>query len=397
MGSTRRKTREQIKRLRALMEAKAIHDEYGASDSQVPNDTKDEQNVVSAGKTEDQDGKSYMCSKCGSRQTAHKCLKRTKDKGKEIPMKTASPLSPHGPLPLPEVLEKAETSESLETQDEVFSPEGNVEAIGKAPKNTTDLLATGILEGFPVKYISKKEVKLTGTIKGSCILCDCKDCKGTQPRGQPVSLATFERHARGASNKAKLHISINGMTLQKLLEACWKAEKDDSNVLEALSKAIGTNPNKIAKTSRQSMPHKEGDEEEISGDKQIMPPLPVDHPASQTTAATPNLASASSSQIAHSTAAAADLPSSSSNLTDSYIPSITSKEKDRDRDKDGKHEEKNEGTDQAVENTDLLVAHTAVSAELEPSRPFPETELHPLLYWELPDGSLSGLEGILPR
>uniref|UniRef100_A0A0D9WUF5 PHD-type domain-containing protein n=1 Tax=Leersia perrieri TaxID=77586 RepID=A0A0D9WUF5_9ORYZ len=111
----------------------------------------------------------------------------------------------------------------------------------RIPKNLKDLLATGLLEGQPVKYIMKKGKRavLRGVIKRLGILCSCSSCKGRNV----VSPYYFEVHAGSTKKHPSDYIFLeNGNNLHDILRACSNATLD---MLEsAIQNAIGPAPKK---------------------------------------------------------------------------------------------------------------------------------------------------------
>ncbi|RLN13451.1 hypothetical protein C2845_PM09G25050 [Panicum miliaceum] len=109
------------------------------------------------------------------------------------------------------------------------------------PTNLRELLATGLLEGQPVKYIMRKGKRavLRGVIKRAGILCACSSCKGRKV----VSPYYFEVHAGSTKKHPSDYIFLeNGNNLHDVLRACADATLD---MLEsAIQKAIGPAPQK---------------------------------------------------------------------------------------------------------------------------------------------------------
>lgn len=109
----------------------------------------------------------------------------------------------------------------------------------KIPTNLRELLATGMLEGQPVKYIMRKGKRavLRGVIKRIGILCSCSSCKGRKV----VSPYYFEVHAGSTKKHPSDYIFLeNGNNLHDVLRACTNATLD---MLEpAIRKAIGPAP-----------------------------------------------------------------------------------------------------------------------------------------------------------
>ncbi|XP_058076838.1 uncharacterized protein LOC131225332 isoform X2 [Magnolia sinica] len=88
----------------------------------------------------------------------------------------------------------------------------------KSPSNVSELLATGLLEGLPVKYsLGGNKEGLQGTIKDGMILCFCASCKGSKV----VPANQFEQHAGSLRKHPSPHIYFeNGKTIRDVLNAC---------------------------------------------------------------------------------------------------------------------------------------------------------------------------------
>ncbi|XP_006656529.2 uncharacterized protein LOC102707973 [Oryza brachyantha] len=114
-------------------------------------------------------------------------------------------------------------------------------SLSRIPKNLKELLATGLLEGQPVKYIMRKGKRavLRGVIKRLGILCSCSSCKGRTV----VSPYYFEVHAGSTKKHPSDYIFLeNGNNLHDILRACSDATLD---MLEsAIQNAIGPAPKK---------------------------------------------------------------------------------------------------------------------------------------------------------
>ncbi|KAL4188954.1 hypothetical protein AMTRI_Chr08g204640 [Amborella trichopoda] len=76
------------------------------------------------------------------------------------------------------------------------------------PSTISELLSTGLLDGFPVKYIKgKKNVNmLCGKVAGDGILCSCTSCNGCKV----VSAGEFELHAGCSSRNPAANIFLEG-------------------------------------------------------------------------------------------------------------------------------------------------------------------------------------------
>lgn len=90
------------------------NDMVGTSNSQLSNDTHNEQEGDSSG-SQGRDWISYRCSGCGSRRKTHRCPRRASAGEMESP--GDSSLSPDGTSPSSEVLEKTETSARPDRRD----------------------------------------------------------------------------------------------------------------------------------------------------------------------------------------------------------------------------------------------------------------------------------------
>ncbi|KAL5214840.1 hypothetical protein ABZP36_003992 [Zizania latifolia] len=114
-------------------------------------------------------------------------------------------------------------------------------SLSRIPKNLKELLATGLLEGQPVKYIMRKGKRavLRGVIKHVGILCACSSCKGRTV----ISPYYFEVHAGSTKKHPSDYIFLeNGNNLHDILKACSDATLD---MLEsAIQNAIGPAPQK---------------------------------------------------------------------------------------------------------------------------------------------------------
>ncbi|XP_028808157.1 uncharacterized protein LOC114762754 isoform X2 [Neltuma alba] len=110
----------------------------------------------------------------------------------------------------------------------------------KFPTKLKDLLATGILEGLPVKYVRGVKARrpgdtgLRGEIRGSGILCYCEVCNGVEV----VTPTVFELHAGSANKRPPEYIYLeNGNTLRDVMNTCSSVARD---VLEeSVQKILG--------------------------------------------------------------------------------------------------------------------------------------------------------------
>ncbi|XXG79521.1 hypothetical protein AAC387_Pa09g0570 [Persea americana] len=102
----------------------------------------------------------------------------------------------------------------------------------KLPLTIEHLLATGLLEGLPVKYVyGGNKDGLQGTIKGNGILCSCSSCEGSKV----VGAFEFMQHAGSSSKSAAKYIRFeNGKNFCEILNACKRAPLD---ILESTIKS----------------------------------------------------------------------------------------------------------------------------------------------------------------
>ncbi|XP_075521948.1 uncharacterized protein LOC142555135 isoform X1 [Primulina tabacum] len=92
---------------------------------------------------------------------------------------------------------------------------GRKEAPNSFPSNVRSLIATGMLDGVPVRYISVSREELSGTIKGSGYLCGCKSCNFSKA----LNAYEFERHANCKTKHPNNHIYFeNGKTIYQIVQ-----------------------------------------------------------------------------------------------------------------------------------------------------------------------------------
>ncbi|OAY81113.1 uncharacterized protein LOC109726993 isoform X1 [Ananas comosus] len=109
----------------------------------------------------------------------------------------------------------------------------------RIPGNVRDLLATGLLEGLPVKYYipNGKQPELHGVIRGNNILCSCASCNGSRA----VSPYNFELHAGSTKKHPSDYIILeNGNSMRDVLKAC--ANVSLATLEDAIQNAIGPLP-----------------------------------------------------------------------------------------------------------------------------------------------------------
>ncbi|MCL7046937.1 hypothetical protein MKW94_014644 [Papaver nudicaule] len=83
------------------------------------------------------------------------------------------------------------------------------------PSNARSLLATGMLDGVPVKYVSWPHEELYGTIKGPGYLCSCESCNFSKT----LNAYEFERHAGNKTKHPNSHIFFdNGKSVYAVVQ-----------------------------------------------------------------------------------------------------------------------------------------------------------------------------------
>ncbi|KAF5795843.1 putative Jas TPL-binding domain-containing protein [Helianthus annuus] len=89
------------------------------------------------------------------------------------------------------------------------------EAPNSFPSNVRSLMATGILDGVPVKYVSISREELRGIIKGSGYMCGCQSCNHTKA----LNAYEFERHAGCKTKHPNNHIYFeSGKTIYQIVQ-----------------------------------------------------------------------------------------------------------------------------------------------------------------------------------
>ncbi|KAI7738838.1 hypothetical protein M8C21_011719 [Ambrosia artemisiifolia] len=89
------------------------------------------------------------------------------------------------------------------------------EAPNSFPSNVRSLMATGILDGVPVKYVSVSREELRGIIKGSGYMCGCQSCNHTKA----LNAYEFERHAGCKTKHPNNHIYFeSGKSIYQIVQ-----------------------------------------------------------------------------------------------------------------------------------------------------------------------------------
>ncbi|KAJ0259634.1 Acyl-CoA N-acyltransferase with RING/FYVE/PHD-type zinc finger domain-containing protein [Hirschfeldia incana] len=94
------------------------------------------------------------------------------------------------------------------------------------PSNVKKLLATGMLDGAPVKYISLSRVReLQGVIHSGGYLCGCTNCNFSKQR--VLSAYEFEQHAGAKTKHPNNHIFLeNGRAVYSIVQELKNARQD---------------------------------------------------------------------------------------------------------------------------------------------------------------------------
>lgn len=102
------------------------------------------------------------------------------------------------------------------------------------PSNVRSLLATGILDGVPVKYVLSRQ-ELRGIIKGSGYLCGCQPCNYSKV----LNAYEFERHAGCKTKHPNNHIYFeNGKTIYQITQELRSTPQ--SLLFEAIQTVTGS-------------------------------------------------------------------------------------------------------------------------------------------------------------
>ncbi|XP_075519854.1 uncharacterized protein LOC142553466 isoform X1 [Primulina tabacum] len=121
------------------------------------------------------------------------------------------------------------------------------EAPNSFPSNVRRLLATGILEGVPVKYVSAPQKELRGIIKGTGYLCGCQSCNYSKILVfmEALNAFEFERHAGSKTNHPNNHIYFeNGKTIYQIVQELKSVP--DSMLFNAVETVTGSQINQKA-------------------------------------------------------------------------------------------------------------------------------------------------------
>lgn len=115
------------------------------------------------------------------------------------------------------------------------------EAPNSFPSNVRSLIATGMLDGVPVRYVSVSREELRGIIKGSGYLCGCQSCNYSKA----LNAYEFERHANCKTKHPNNHIYFeNGKTIYQIVQELRSTP--ESMLFDAIQTVIGSPINQKA-------------------------------------------------------------------------------------------------------------------------------------------------------
>ncbi|KAH6836583.1 hypothetical protein C2S53_005202, partial [Perilla frutescens var. hirtella] len=115
------------------------------------------------------------------------------------------------------------------------------EAPNSFPSNVRSLMATGMLDGVPVRYVSVSREELGGIIKGAGYLCGCQSCNYSKA----LNAYEFERHAGCKTKHPNNHIYFeNGKTIYQIVQELRSTS--ESMLFDAIQTVTGSPINQKA-------------------------------------------------------------------------------------------------------------------------------------------------------
>ncbi|CAA2994243.1 uncharacterized protein LOC111389459 [Olea europaea var. sylvestris] len=115
------------------------------------------------------------------------------------------------------------------------------EAPNSFPSNVRSLIATNILDGVPVRYVSVSREELRGIIQGSGYLCGCQTCEYSKT----LNAYEFERHAGCKTKHPNNHIYFeNGKTIYQIVQELRSTP--ESMLFDAIQTVTGSPINQKA-------------------------------------------------------------------------------------------------------------------------------------------------------
>lgn len=121
--------------------------------------------------------------------------------------------APNAPIVSSSQAQKSKPDSLTKSKSE--SKPARKEAPNSFPSNVRSLIATGMLDGVPVRYVSASREELRGIIKGSGYLCGCQSCNYSKA----LNAYEFERHAGCKTKHPNNHIYFeNGKTIYQIVQ-----------------------------------------------------------------------------------------------------------------------------------------------------------------------------------
>ncbi|KAL1544191.1 hypothetical protein AAHA92_21075 [Salvia divinorum] len=139
------------------------------------------------------------------------------------------------------------------------------EAPNSFPSNVRSLIATGMLDGVPVRYVSVSREELRGIIKGSGYLCGCQSCNYSKA----LNAYEFERHAECKTKHPNNHIYFeNGKTIYQIVQELRSTR--ESMLFDAIQTVTGSPINQKAfRTWKESFQAATRELQRIYGKKEL--------------------------------------------------------------------------------------------------------------------------------
>ncbi|KAL4558263.1 hypothetical protein LXL04_036461 [Taraxacum kok-saghyz] len=133
------------------------------------------------------------------------------------------------------------TPQAVKSKSKLETKAAKKEAPNSFPSNVRSLMATGILDGVPVKYVSLSREELRGIIKGSGYLCGCESCN----QSKALNAYEFERHAGCKTKHPNNHIYFeSGKTIYQIVQELRSTP--ESLLFDAIQNVTGSPINQKA-------------------------------------------------------------------------------------------------------------------------------------------------------
>ncbi|KAI3750001.1 hypothetical protein L2E82_20625 [Cichorium intybus] len=144
-------------------------------------------------------------------------------------------------LDVSNVISVVNSPHGVKLKNKSESKPGRKEAPNSFPSNVRSLMATGILDGVPVKYVSLSREELRGIIKGSGYLCGCQLCN----HSKALNAYEFERHAGCKTKHPNNHIYFeSGKTIYQIVQELRSTP--ESLLFDAIQNVTGSPINQKA-------------------------------------------------------------------------------------------------------------------------------------------------------